>query len=74
MATNITPEHRRLFDALIGGECGNFALISTTFDGEPTAAIAAVTRDGADYVISPVAVLLTDSMFDRMTDPSEGLA
>lgn len=73
MSTNITAEHRRAFDALASGQYSNFALVSTTFEGEPTAAIAVVTEDGDEFVITPIAVFLTGDMFARLTDPGEGL-
>ena len=67
MATNITEEHRRAFDALTGGEAGNFCLFSCFVSGEPAAAIAAVTRcppsqEGSepDYLVTP-AVRLRDA-------------
>lgn len=72
MATeSLTDEQKEVFEAIKGA--ANIALVSTTFNGEPTAAIAAVTMDGEDYVITPLAVLVTDSMMANLTDPSEGL-
>ena len=44
MSTNITEDHRRAFEALTGGEPGNFCLFSCFVSGEPAAAIAAVSR------------------------------
>ena len=43
MATNITEEHRRAFDALKSGRYDNFCLFSCYVDREPAAAIAAVS-------------------------------
>ena len=43
MTTNITEDHRRAFEALTGGEAGNFCLFSCFLLGRPAAAIAAVT-------------------------------
>ena len=69
MATNITEEHRRAFDALTGGEAGNFCLFSCFVSGEPAAAIAAVTRcppsqEGGDpdFLITPLFVSVTPAM------------
>ena len=69
MATNITEEHRRAFDALTGGEAGNFCLFSCFVSGEPAAAIAAVTRcppsqEGSepDYLVTPLFVSVTPGM------------
>ena len=69
MTTNITEEHKRLFEALTSGEYDNFALVHTTFDGEPTAAIATVNEDGDGYILTPVLVFVTGAMFGRLTDP-----
>ena len=60
--TNITAEHRAVFEALTSGRFENFALFSCFVDGEPAAAIVAVNRDGEDYSISPLFVALTPGM------------
>ena len=60
--THITPEHRRAFEALTSGECGNFALFSCTVDGAPASAIAAVTDDGGERLIHPLFVSVTPDM------------
>lgn len=49
----------------------DIALVQTAFDGEPTAVIAAVSRDGESYVLSPLAVLVTPGMLPRLTDPTQ---
>jgi hypothetical protein len=60
--TNITPEHRAVFEALISGRFDNFALLSCFVAGEPAAAIVAVNRDGEDYTIRPLFVAITPGM------------
>ena len=66
--TNITPDHRRAFEALTSGRFQNFCLVSCFVDGEPTAAIAAVNVGPAeyggepDYLISPLFVCPTAAM------------
>ena len=69
MTTNITEDHRRAFEALTGGEAGNFCLFSCYCSGRPAAAIAAVTvcssaQEGGEpeYVISPLFISVTDDM------------
>ena len=59
-STNITDEHKRVFEALKSGEYRNFALVSCFVDGEPAAAIATVlptspeTPDSEpDYFVQP---------------------
>ena len=69
MTTNITEEHRRVFEALTSAPPGRYCLFSCFCNGEPAAAIAAVTvcpphDDGgqAEYAISPLFVSLTPTM------------
>ena len=62
MTTNITADHRAVFNALISGEYGNFALFSCFVGGEPAAAIVAVNRDGPEYLITPLFVAVTPVM------------
>lgn len=60
--TNITAEHRAVFEALTSGRFDNFALFSCFVEGEPAAAIVSVNRDGEEYIISPLFVALTPGM------------
>ena len=60
--TNITAEHRAVFEALTSGRFDNFALFSCFVQGEPAAAIVSVNRDGEEYIISPLFVALTPGM------------
>ena len=66
--TNITPDHRRAFEALTSGRFQNFCLVSCFVNGEPTAAIAAVNispgQDGGapEFLISPLFVCPTKAM------------
>ena len=62
MTTNITPDHRAAFEALVSGEYENFALFSCFVGGEPASAIVAVHRDGEDYTITPLFVAVTPGM------------
>lgn len=69
MSTNITPHHRRNFQALTSGEYRNFALFSSFIDGSPGAAIVAVNRcpwieEGAepDYMVRPLVVSVPSTM------------
>ena len=45
MTTNITADHRAAFEALVSGDYANFALFSCFVNGEPAAAIVAVTQE-----------------------------
>ncbi|NND17952.1 MAG: hypothetical protein HKN98_05170 [Silicimonas sp.] len=65
MSTNIRPDHVSAHQALTSGEHGNFALFSCFLNGEPAAAIVAVTPpdcDAAEYQITPLFVSVTDAM------------
>ena len=69
MTTNITEEHRRVFEALTSGPPGHYCLFSCFCDGEPAVAIASVTvcppetdRGELEYVISPMFISLTPGM------------
>lgn len=70
MSTNITSEHRAVFEALTSGEYGNFALLSCFVNGEPAAAIVAVNGGccpgsrplADDHIITPLFVSVTDAM------------
>ena len=66
MTTNITPEHRAAFEALVSGEYRNLALFSCFVNGEPAAAIVAINQDGGDYAITPLFVSVTPSL--QLTD------
>jgi hypothetical protein len=60
--SNITTEHRAVFEALTSGEYGNFALFSCFANGEPAAAIVSVNRDGEEYTIVPLFVAVTPAI------------
>ena len=72
MATDIAEEHERAFDALKSGRYDNFCPFSCHVDGEPAAAIAAVSGHEPDgegetqYGIHPPFVSVTPAM--RLTD------
>lgn len=72
MGRPITDKERATFDAI--REAPNMALVQTAFDGIETAIIACLvpSEDGSgDTEMHPVAVLVTEDMFDRITPPSE---
>ena len=65
MSTNIRSEHISAFEALTSGEHDNFALFSCFLNGQPAAAIVAVTppeEHGGEYQITPHFVGVTDAM------------
>jgi hypothetical protein len=62
MTTNITADHRAAFEALVSGDYCNFALFSCFVNGEPGAAIVAVSEDGDQYAIRPLFVSITPSL------------
>jgi hypothetical protein len=62
MTTHITSAHREAFEALTSGEYDNFALLSCFVNGDPAAAIVAVNRDAAEYLLTPLFVSVTEAM------------
>lgn len=60
--TNITAQHRSVFEALASGQYRNFALFSCFVNGAPAAAIVAIDRDAGEYLITPLFVSVTDEM------------
>jgi hypothetical protein len=61
--TNITPEHRKAFEALTSGNYANLALFSCFVNGEPASAIVAVNRQAGDeFQITPLFVSVTPRM------------
>ena len=71
--TNITEEHKRVFEALKSGEYRNFALFPCFVNGEPAVAIATVlptppeALDGEQgSLIRPLFVSVTPTL--RLTD------
>jgi hypothetical protein len=62
MTTNITADHRAVFQALTSGDYRNFALFSCFVNGEPAAAIVAVNQDGDEYANTPLFVRITPSL------------
>ena len=53
-------------------EASNIALVQTMFGDEETAVICAVNRDGSgEYVFTPLAVLVTESILAQLKDPTE---
>jgi hypothetical protein len=62
MSSNITTEHREAFEALRDDAYSNFALFSCFVNGEPAAAIVALTQQGQEYTIAPLFVSVTPGM------------
>jgi len=62
MTTNITANHRAVFEALTSGEAANFALFSCFMNGEPAVAIVTVNEDGPGYTVTPLFVSVTEGM------------
>ena len=60
--TNITEEHKRIFNALVSGEYRNFALFSLFVNGEPSAAIVTIENEGTTSKIIPRFVAVTEGM------------
>ena len=76
--SNITAEHRHVFQALTSGDYKNFALFSCFVGNEPAAAIVAVNQcssaeDGGqpEFNIQPPFVSVTSAMIIAVHDGTE---
>jgi hypothetical protein len=73
--TNITPEMREAFDALVSDEYDNFCLVSCFVDGKPTAVICAYEEMDDEEIrnLTPLFVAVTDDMVitDHDGNPTE---
>ena len=69
--TNITKEHRELWEALRNPEYTNFGLFSCFVDDEPAVAIVAVNESDEEYNITPLFVSVTPKMSIRNHDGEE---
>lgn len=69
MSRALTDQESAVFERILNGD--GIGLVQTAFDGEDTAVIAEfVMDDEGDMVeVHPLAVLLTDALFDRLTPP-----
>lgn len=54
-------------------DTGALALVSTALNGEPVAALSVIQFDGETYTVQPVAILVNDELFARLTPPDSGL-
>jgi hypothetical protein len=64
---SLKANERTLFNALRDTEFSNFGLLQAEFEGKKAAFIVAINRSGEEYVISPLAVLLSPRRLDRCT-------
>lgn len=65
----ISAEEAARFAEIQNGE--GVALLSVNFDGEPTSAIVSIIQieEGGDYFLTPLAVMVTPAMLERIRDP-----
>ena len=70
MARPLTDDERATFEFIC--EPGTpIGLVQTEFDGEDTAVIAAFEESETDgMIVTPLAVLVTDAIMARLTDPT----
>jgi hypothetical protein len=70
MSRPLTDSEREIFSAI--QSAANIALVQTAFDGEDTAVICAMNQDdpGGEIRVAPLAVLVTDAIMARLTDPT----
>lgn len=66
---SLNQAERDLFDLIISGGHPNLALVSTECNGVETGCISWVEKDGADYRIVPLAVLVNDEILALLKAP-----
>ena len=71
MSRPLTSQERETFHAI--QDASNIALIQTKFDGEDTAVIVAINEEGGEFLVTPLAVLVTDAVMARLSDPTSDL-
>ena len=65
----IAQQEIELFECIRNSPGENLALVSTKLKGLETTCIAWISRQGKDYVIQPLAVLVNDSIFPILKKP-----
>lgn len=70
----VTDEQKKLFDALTSGEFTNFAALSGKFKNENVVYVVAINKQGDEYTMQPVAILIDDDFLEKfgtdMQDPT----
>jgi hypothetical protein len=75
MTTPLTSPETTRFDTLIGLLGNHFtnarpALLRAELDGREVAVVVAVTEDGEDFVMDPLAVIVDDELNARLAPPA----
>lgn len=70
MARPLTEDEKATFEAIrtLPGE--EIALVQTRYEGEETAVICQIVRHGEMVDVLPVALLITDVVWERLESPS----
>ena len=68
----LSDNERKTFEYVHDSDT-SIGLVQTQFDGEETAVIAAFDEDEetGEVIMTPLAVLITEAMFARITPPSQ---
>ena len=74
----ITEDEQVQFDRLVDATIGRFtnariALMRVQFDNEDAAAVVILSQseDGSEQFTTPIALLVDDTLFERLTPPDE---
>ena len=70
----LTDEQRQSMTDLmraVYSEDTNIALMSALLDDTPVALVTAYHEDGDNMLMHPLAIVLTDDLFDRLTPPED---
>jgi hypothetical protein len=65
----LNQAERELFGLIISGGHQHLALVSTECNGVETGCISWVKKDGKEYQITPLAVLVNDQLFAMLEKP-----
>jgi len=68
----LTDEENKVFEGV--REAENMLLIRSRLDGEDVAVIAAYEENEDEFLLQPLAVLVTDGIMSRLEDPSRDVA
>ena len=58
-----------LFQSLTSGEFSNFALVEGLFMGKRAAFMACINRNGEEYLITPLGILLQEADLEHCLGP-----
>lgn len=70
---DVKKESVKVFENLGLNAFSNLAVVSTAIDGVSCDAIASINTDGGGYIITPLAIIVNEEVFARLSNPGEDL-